>query len=93
MIFKLTHRNGSWIFSPLYSFPGRRRWGPALVGRVSIGPNGTIYGTTAQGGGTGCYGEGCGTVFNLRPPALELQDRDLSVDGDRSASVWGCRQR
>ena len=26
-----------------------------------------LYGTTAGGGGTGCYGYGCGTVFKLAP--------------------------
>jgi uncharacterized repeat protein (TIGR03803 family) len=26
---------------------------------------GTLYGTTDAGGGTGCYGYGCGTVFAL----------------------------
>ncbi len=67
-VFKMTRRNGSWTFSPLYSFKGGDD-GVSPGGRVVIGPNGTLYGTTAQGGGTGCYGMGCGTVFNLRPPA------------------------
>lgn len=30
-----------------------------------IRANGTLYGTTSAGGGTGCYGSGCGTVFAL----------------------------
>lgn len=28
---------------------------------------GNLYGTTGQGGGTGCSGTGCGTVFELSP--------------------------
>jgi uncharacterized repeat protein (TIGR03803 family) len=30
-----------------------------------IQTNGTLYGTTSEGGGTGCGGRGCGTVFAL----------------------------
>ena len=29
--------------------------------------NGTLYGTTIEGGGTGCNGQGCGTVFSVTP--------------------------
>ena len=32
---------------------------------------GTLYGTTAAGGGTGCGGFGCGTVFSLTPVGAE----------------------
>ena len=40
--------------------------------RVVFGPDGSLYGTTYSGGGSGCnqgYDIGCGTVFKLRPPA------------------------
>jgi uncharacterized repeat protein (TIGR03803 family) len=29
--------------------------------------NGTLFGTTWGGGGTGCEGGGCGTVFSVNP--------------------------
>ncbi len=32
---------------------------------------GNLYGTTASGGGTGCGGYGCGTVFKLAPEGTE----------------------
>ena len=32
-----------------------------------IDVNGTLYGTTSAGGGTGCGGSGCGTVFSIDP--------------------------
>ncbi len=37
-----------------------------------IGPDGTLYGATSAGGFTGnnCGSGGCGTVYNLRPPAM-----------------------
>ncbi|HTT84107.1 MAG TPA: choice-of-anchor tandem repeat GloVer-containing protein [Rhizomicrobium sp.] len=35
------------------------------AGLIDVG--GTLYGTTAGGGGTGCSGPGCGTVFSIDP--------------------------
>jgi hypothetical protein len=67
-VFKIIHKNGAWIFNPLYCFTGGSD-GNAPVARVVIGPDGSLYGTTQFGGGNGCSGsEGCGTVFRLRPP-------------------------
>jgi uncharacterized repeat protein (TIGR03803 family) len=35
-----------------------------------FGPDGSLYGTTVVGGGGICtFGQGCGTVFRLRPSA------------------------
>ncbi len=66
--FKLTKRNGSWTFNTLYTFTGGSD-GNGPFANVTIGPDGSVYGTTLFGGGTGCDGEGCGTVFKLAPPA------------------------
>jgi hypothetical protein len=33
-----------------------------------FGPDGSLYGTTYEGGGTNCNHTGCGTAFNLKPP-------------------------
>lgn len=71
-VFKLTHKNSAWILSPLYSFMGGND-GAGPVTTLVVGPNGTLYGSTAAGGGGGCSKiyeyNGCGTIFNLRPPA------------------------
>jgi len=67
-VFKLTHRNSGWVLDPLYSFPGVEVANPQA--RVIFGPDGSLYGTTMFGGGGPCNNSaGCGTVFNLRPPA------------------------
>jgi uncharacterized repeat protein (TIGR03803 family) len=66
-VFKMTHTNGGWLFTPLYNFTGDND-GAVPEARVIIGPNGTLYGTTIIGGGSGCNsGDGCGTIFNLKP--------------------------
>ena len=43
-VFKLTHRNGSWILTTLYAFSGPDGANPAS--RVLFGPDGDLYGTT-----------------------------------------------
>jgi len=59
----------------LHSFPSYSGDGQNPLS-VAVGSNGSIYGVT-QAGGTGvCYsvtfgGSGCGTIFELTPPAVE----------------------
>jgi uncharacterized repeat protein (TIGR03803 family) len=67
-VFKLSPKGSGWIFSPLYSFTGGNDGGYPYA-RVILGSDGSLYGTTNAQGNSGCYqNEGCGTVFNLRPP-------------------------
>ncbi|MGC2111621.1 MAG: choice-of-anchor tandem repeat GloVer-containing protein, partial [Candidatus Korobacteraceae bacterium] len=68
-VFKLNHKNDSWILSPLYKFLGGTD-GALPLKPVTIGPNGTLYGTTAGGGEGNCDFDGatgCGIVFNATP--------------------------
>jgi len=70
--FKLTHTRSGWLFEPLYCFTGGDD-GESPEARIVFGPDGALYGTTNNGGGSGCGGGGCGTVFELRPPASVCQ--------------------
>jgi hypothetical protein len=50
----------------MYSFNGNADG--AFPDGALINVNGTLYGTTSQGGGTGRYDNfGCGTVFKITP--------------------------
>jgi uncharacterized repeat protein (TIGR03803 family) len=49
----------------VYSFLGGKDGEDPQAALLNVG--GTLYGTTASGGGTGCGGSGCGTVFALNP--------------------------
>jgi uncharacterized repeat protein (TIGR03803 family) len=49
----------------LYSFKAGTDGQAPLGGLVKVGN--LLYGTTYQGGGTGCGGSGCGTVFTVNP--------------------------
>ena len=67
VVFKLSHQGAGWILSTLYTFQGGED-GAYPLGGVTLGPDGSLYGTT-NAGGVGCNPEGCGTVFKLRPSA------------------------
>jgi len=63
-VYKLTPSNGGWTESVLYSFQGGSDGAFPYAG-VIFDQAGNLYGTTAYGGGSGCAGNGCGTVFQL----------------------------
>ena len=60
-------------YASLYDFQGGADgWQPA--GYVIADKAGNLYGTTFYGGNTtvsGCYPDGCGTIFQLQPPASQ----------------------
>ncbi len=68
-VFKLVNRGSGWTVTRLYSFTGGND-GESPLSPVTIGPDGTLYGTTIGGGYTGgdyCWDGGCGVVYNLKP--------------------------
>ena len=67
VVFKLAREGSGWVLSTLYTFQGGSD-GEIPYSGITIGSDGSLYGTTELGG-AGCNGVGCGTVYNLRPPA------------------------
>jgi len=67
-VFQLKRIGSGWTLSPLYTFTGGND-GMNPTANLVFGPGGLLYGTTYYGGGSGCSGLGCGTVFSLAPPA------------------------
>ncbi|MGA2372672.1 MAG: choice-of-anchor tandem repeat GloVer-containing protein [Candidatus Korobacteraceae bacterium] len=71
-VFRMKHSGSGWYYEPLYSFMGMYNHDGAypFFGGLTVGPDGSLYGTTTEGGEeTQCDGNpGCGTVFNLKPP-------------------------
>ena len=58
--------NASGTEKILYSFKGASDgWGPLYSGLIAV--KGMLYGTTENGGGSGCNSYGCGTVFKISP--------------------------
>ncbi|HEX3666381.1 MAG TPA: choice-of-anchor tandem repeat GloVer-containing protein [Rhizomicrobium sp.] len=56
--------------SVVYAFKGGRDGSDPTAPLLMTG-SGTVYGVTSEGGGTGCGGNGCGTVFKLSPDGRE----------------------
>lgn len=60
---------GKWSYKVIYRFKGGADGKHPSTGVISD-PTGNLYGTTPEGGNTGCTnngGGGCGTVFKLSP--------------------------
>jgi uncharacterized repeat protein (TIGR03803 family) len=67
-VFRLRQTGLEWVFAPIFEFNGTD--GEYLAGRLSIGPDGVLYGASSGGGQQQCmgYGGGCGLIFSMRPP-------------------------
>jgi uncharacterized repeat protein (TIGR03803 family) len=64
--FKLSKADSGWVLTALHSFSGGSD-GDSPQGRLLLAKDGTLYGTTIQGGGSGDCLTRCGTVFHLTP--------------------------
>ena len=86
IVFKMTHRSYGRVFSTLYSFHGGAD-GALPESRVVFGPDGTLYGTTNEGGEIPCggYNTGCRVVFNSGPQ--QQTARPPSVTGPKRLST------
>jgi len=65
----LTLVGGAWggpKYRVLHAF-GNAGDGAGVWDSVTLDGQGNVYGTTSGGGGSGCNGQGCGTVFELMP--------------------------
>ncbi len=63
--FELVPRGGRYTLRVLRDFAGGVNDGLQPNGNIVQGADGALYGTTILGGGTGCVGLGCGTVYRL----------------------------
>jgi uncharacterized repeat protein (TIGR03803 family) len=62
LVFKLVRQQSGFVFNPLYSFKGTPD-GSNPYAKITIGPDGGLYGTTDIGGA-----QNSGTVFKVTPP-------------------------
>jgi uncharacterized repeat protein (TIGR03803 family) len=60
----------------LYTFQGGSD-GEVPGGQLARDRSGNLYGTTTSGGGTGCFGHGCGTVFKLAPCGVNCWNESI----------------
>lgn len=86
-VFKLTPRGA---FKVLHAFAGGKDGENPLAGLIED-KAGNFYGTTRLGGenGTGCFGDGCGTVFRLAPDGTNTVLYAFSGGSDGSEPYGG----
>lgn len=63
-----TERLSGSNYRVIYSFKGGKDGAAPVASLLAV--NGTLYGTTAEGG-NGCSARGCGTVFSITPSGAE----------------------
>lgn len=69
-VFNLKNTGSGFELSPLFKFNDPDNDGNDLYSKVTVGPDGALYGTAAEGGGGTCdEGGGCGLVYKLQPAA------------------------
>jgi uncharacterized repeat protein (TIGR03803 family) len=82
--FELTPGSGGWSEHVLHSFCARKNCsdGNAPYAGLFRAADGTLYGTTAYGGGDSfpCYNLGCGTVFKMTENAKGAWDEQVLND-------------
>jgi uncharacterized repeat protein (TIGR03803 family) len=68
-VFELAATSGGFTESVLYAFKAGTDGNNPESDLVfdNLGPTGSLYGATLGGGGSGCSGGGCGTIFKLTP--------------------------
>jgi hypothetical protein len=65
-IFKLTSTQKGWVYSSFHDFTDGTD-GAYPVSNVTIGTDGTLYGTASYGGDLNCSFVGCGVVWMIKP--------------------------
>jgi uncharacterized repeat protein (TIGR03803 family) len=65
-VFKLSPGESGWTYTALHNFTGGSD-GAHPYSTVSVDANGNLFGTASAGGGQGCYGDGCGVVWEITP--------------------------
>lgn len=73
----------------LYSFAGGSGDGAFPQSNVIMDSQGNIYGTTENGGGSGCGGGGCGTVFELTRGGKEKLLHAFNAGDDGAFPIAG----
>lgn len=65
VVFKLTPSGSQYTETVLHAFTGGDDGTDPYAGLL-LDKHGNLFGVTAEGGGTGCYGNGCGVVFEMK---------------------------
>jgi uncharacterized repeat protein (TIGR03803 family) len=85
-IFQVTPKGREKV---LYAFKGGSDGDGPLYSPLAIDATGNLYGTTSWGGGNGCGGSGCGTVFEFSTDKKETIPYALTGGADGYLPIGG----
>lgn len=66
IVFRLAPEGSGWILTSLYEFTGGSDGGWPIA-KPTMASDGSLYGTTLEGGLNGSGYSGCGVVFEIAP--------------------------
>jgi uncharacterized repeat protein (TIGR03803 family) len=72
-VYSLTPKGATYTEKVIYAFQGGNDGYSPYAGLL-MAKKGMLYGTTQFGGGSGCQGVGCGTVFALAPSGSTFKE-------------------
>jgi uncharacterized repeat protein (TIGR03803 family) len=86
VVFKLTPNGSQYTETVLHEFAGGDDGSDPYAGLL-LDKHGNLFGVTAEGGGTGCYGNGCGVVFEMKHAGTAYSESVLHVFGGTDGSA------
>jgi hypothetical protein len=76
-VYELEHISSTYQFVLLHAFLGNHKGdGGNAYGGLVAAPNGTLFGTTTNGGPGGCGNKGCGSVYSITLPGTARAPRN-----------------
>jgi uncharacterized repeat protein (TIGR03803 family) len=86
VVFKLTPNDSQYTETVLHEFAGGDDGIDPNAGLV-LDKHGNLFGVTAEGGGAGCYGNGCGIVFEMKHAGTAYSESVLHAFGGTDGSA------
>lgn len=88
VVFKLTPNGSQYGETVLHEFAGGDDGADPSAGLL-LDKHGNLFGVTAEGGGTGCYGNGCGVVFEMKHAGTTYTESVLHAFAGTDGSAPG----
>lgn len=85
VVFKLTPNRSQYTETVLHEFAGGDD-GSYPYAQLLLDKRGNLFGVTAEGGGSGCNGNGCGVVFEMKHAGTAYSESVLHAFGGADGS-------
>ena len=86
VVFKLAPKGSQYTETVLHEFAGGDDGAEPYAGLL-LDKHGNLFGVTVEGGGTGCYGNGCGVAFEMKHGGTTYSESVLHAFGGTDGSA------